>query len=125
MAWIFVSHELDIVRYVADRVLVMFRGRVVQEMAAQDLDPHGDLSERALHPYTERLLSTAFGSDSEPVRPATRAEADGGCPYRALCHAVDPDDPLWPRCTHEVPELVQPGDGRKVACHRFAEPRTK
>jgi ABC-type dipeptide/oligopeptide/nickel transport system ATPase component len=125
MTWLFVSHELDIVRYVADRVLVMFRGRIVQEMPAADLDPRGDLSARSLHPYCERLLSTAFGAETDVVRPALRPEQSTGCPYLSACHAVDPTSPLWQTCTEAVPHLVQLGGGRGVACHRFTETGTR
>lgn len=119
VTWLFVSHELDIVRYVADRVLVMFRGRIVQHMPAADLDPRGDLADRALHPYCERLLSTAFGARTRVVTPAARAEQPRGCPYLSACHTVDPTSPLWQTCTEQVPRLVQLGGGRRIACHRF------
>ena len=125
MTWLFVSHELDIVRYVADRVLVMFRGRIVQGMPADDLDPRGDLSARSLHPYCQRLLSTAFGAETEVVEPANRPEQLTGCPYLSACHAVDPTSPLWQTCTEAVPRLVQLGGGRSVACHRFTETGTR
>ncbi len=123
--WLFVSHELDIVRYVAARVLVMFRGRVVQEMPAADLDPRGALADRGLHPYCERLLSTAFGARTEVVRPAARPEQPVGCSYRSACHAVDPTDPLWQTCTEQVPQLVQLGGSRAIACHRFNDSGTR
>ena len=125
MTWLFVSHELDIVRYVADRVLVMFRGRIVQEMPSDALDPRGDLAARPLHPYCERLLSTAFGAETDVVTPADRPERPDGCPYLSACHAVDPDSPLWQTCTEQVPQLVQLGGGVRIACHRFMEAGTR
>ncbi len=118
-AWIFISHELDIVRYVADRVLVMYRGRIVQEMTAAELDPRR-VDAASLHPYTERLLRSAFVAGTEPVRVPQRVESAGGCPYRAACHRVDPAHALWQSCTSQVPEPVQPSGGR-VACHLLSD----
>ncbi len=118
--WLFISHELDVVRAVADRVLVMHRGRIVEELpgdALRTASPDG--AQR--HPYTEHLLSSAFGPH-EHVR-ARRPPAPRGAAASigAGCGAPwGPDDPLWPRCTAERPTLVQPGGGAHVACHRFA-----
>jgi peptide/nickel transport system ATP-binding protein/oligopeptide transport system ATP-binding protein len=61
-AFLFISHELDVVRWIADRVLVMHEGRIVQEMPADHLDPRR--SDTDLHPYTARLL--ASGLDAAP-----------------------------------------------------------
>jgi ABC-type glutathione transport system ATPase component len=132
-AWLFVSHELDVVRYVADRVLVMYRGRVVQELRAADLRAGAPAD--SLHPYTERLLRSALPASPaaahaapgpalpgpQPSHPSGRPPADHrGCGFRERCHRVDPTDPLWRRCTDERPALVPLGGGRSVACHRFS-----
>lgn len=61
MSYLFISHDLDVVRSIADRVLVMEEGRVVQEMAARDLDP-GIEDGVPLHPCTDRLLNSSFGA---------------------------------------------------------------
>ena len=123
-AWIFISHELDIVRYVADRVLVMYRGRIVQELAAVDLDPRRPCDPDTLHPYTERLLRSAFVAGMEPIIPPQRSDEPGGCPYVASCHRVDPGHSLWQSCTGEVPDSVQPSGGR-VACHLVSDPKDR
>ncbi|MEE2827676.1 MAG: ATP-binding cassette domain-containing protein, partial [Myxococcota bacterium] len=61
MSYLFISHDLDVVRYVADRVLVMQRGRIVDDIAPQALDP-ARLGTIDLHPYTEALLASSFGA---------------------------------------------------------------
>ncbi len=119
VAWLFISHDLDIVRYVADRVLVMHRGRIVQEMPASFLDPRREAGPGELHPYTERLLSTSFNARGEPIRVPDRAPSDGGCAYRSLCHGVDPEEPLWQMCTLVTPDRVPLSRGGSAACHRL------
>ena len=123
-AWVFISHELDIVRFVADRVLVMYRGRIVQELAASRLDPRHVGDDDDLHPYTERLLRSALTAEAEPVAVPRRPASDGGCPYRASCHRVDPSAPLWQRCTEQVPDPVRPGGTVRISCHLLTDPET-
>lgn len=117
-AWIFISHDLDVVRYVSDRVLVMYRGSIVEEMPADRLDPRSAAG--TSHPYTERLLSTGLGRDEPPIAPAARAHAPVGCRYASACHAVEPDTDLWSRCRSTPPELVTVGPGHRLACHERA-----
>ncbi len=68
-AFLFISHELDVVRWMSDRVLVMNEGRIVEEMPAAHLDP--GLTDVDRHPYTARLL--ASGLDAAPRRDASGA----------------------------------------------------
>ncbi len=114
-AWIFISHELDVVRYVSDRVLVMYRGSIVEEMPADHLDPRA--AGQTGHPYTQRLLSTGLGRDEAPISAARRAHAPAGCRYASACHAVQPGTDLWSRCSSAAPELVTVGSGHRLACH--------
>jgi ABC-type glutathione transport system ATPase component len=123
-AWLFISHELDIVRFVADRILVMYRGRIVQELPAERLDPRHPGGADDLHPYTERLLRSALTGGTEPVTVPRRERSRGGCPYRPECHRVDPSAPLWQRCTEEVPEPVRPGGTGRISCHLLTDPET-
>lgn len=114
-AWIFISHELDVVRYVSDRVLVMVRGRVVEDMPARRLDPAHRKVLR--HPYTERLLSTSLQPGSRAIRIPDRSVIAGGCRYRAACHETEPGTGLWERCRDQEPDLVSVGVGHRTACH--------
>ena len=116
--WLFISHELDVVRAVAHRVLVMHQGRIVEELPAAALR-HGE-STPDRHPYTEHLLSSAFGLHTHvPARVHPLNGHAPACTWAASCNRTSPDDPLWRRCTHERPTLVQPRGARRVACHRF------
>ncbi len=112
LSYVFVSHDLRVVRHISDRVAVMYLGRIVE------IGPKAIVYGRPLHPYTEALL--AAGSVPRPGRPRMRAAVRGeipsamnppaGCPFHPRCPlAVD-------RCRSERP-LLQAVDDRMVACH--------
>ncbi|HCP45970.1 MAG TPA: peptide ABC transporter ATP-binding protein [Deltaproteobacteria bacterium] len=125
-AFLFISHELDVVRYVADRVLVMYRGRIVECMPAAALDPRD--TEVDHHPYTERLLSAAFKATRRVESPMIRPTEDlfkAGCSYRAACHRTEPDDPSWSRCSQHTPDLIPLRAGHRVSCHVVAPSPTE
>jgi peptide/nickel transport system ATP-binding protein len=106
-----ISHDLAIVRHVADTVSVMYLGRMVEQ------GPTTPVWSLPLHPYTERLigaiphpdgsglLPTALpGEVPDPSRPPTGCRFHPRCPY------------AFDRCTHEEPPLVALADGRLAAC---------
>jgi oligopeptide transport system ATP-binding protein len=112
LSYVFVSHDLRIVRHIADRVAVMYLGRIV-EIGDKDA-----VYRRPLHPYTEGLLAAV--PVPRPGRPRRRAAVQGeipspmnppaGCPFHPRCPlAID-------RCRVEMPVLREVDD-RKVACH--------
>jgi ABC-type dipeptide/oligopeptide/nickel transport system ATPase component len=73
-AFLLISHELDVVRWMSDRVMVMHQGQIVQRMPAAQLDPK--LPDVDLHPYTAQLL--ASGLDGAPrSEPSGRLESRG------------------------------------------------
>jgi len=114
LAYLFISHDLSVVRHVSDRVIVMFLGKICEIGPATDLyaSPH--------HPYSLELISaipnpkapvvevkrtSAFGELPSPTRPPS------GCRFRTRCaYAQD-------RCAEEVPQLRELSPGRAVACH--------
>ncbi|MGZ5909050.1 MAG: ABC transporter ATP-binding protein, partial [Reyranella sp.] len=112
MAMIFITHDLGVVAETADRVVVMYAGRKVEEATVDDL------FESPLHPYTAGLIGAT------PVPGAARAErlADipgmvpplnalpPGCAFAPRCKRV------MERCRRERPALTQPAPGRLVAC---------
>jgi peptide/nickel transport system ATP-binding protein len=112
MAMIFITHDLGVVAEIADRVVVMYAGRKVEEATVDDL------FEAPLHPYTAGLIGAT------PVPGAERAErlADipgvvppldslpAGCAFAPRCKRV------MDRCWKEQPALTQPRPGRWVAC---------
>lgn len=116
LSLLFIAHDLATVRFLCDRVLVIYHGQTM-EMAARDA-----LYEQPRHPYTQALL--AANPIPDPTRGAPRAPAPaatlasgvaaGGCVFQGRCpRAVV-------RCTHEAPLLRELG-GHLVSCHRADE----
>jgi peptide/nickel transport system ATP-binding protein len=112
MAMIFITHDLGVVAETADRVVVMYAGRKVEEASVDDL------FERPLHPYTAGLIGAT------PVPGAERAERLSDIPgtvppLNALptgCAFADRCPRAMERCRRERPELTAPAQGRLVAC---------
>jgi oligopeptide/dipeptide ABC transporter ATP-binding protein len=118
LTYLFVSHDLSVVRQVSDRVAVMYLGRIVEIAKVEDL------YNRPRHPYTQALLS-AFplpypNTDVERDRivlfsdPPSPADPPGGCPFHPRCPRASE------RCASELPELApQFGDlpDHLTACH--------
>jgi dipeptide transport system ATP-binding protein len=112
LAYVFISHDLGVVRHLADEVLVMYLGRVVEQA------PRAALFERALHPYTEALLSATPSADPQQrkARIVLKGELPSplappsGCAFHPRCPIAQE------RCRSEAPPLQQRADGRRVAC---------
>jgi peptide/nickel transport system ATP-binding protein len=107
LAYLFITHNLPVVGYLAHRVMVMYKGRIVEEGAT------GALLERPLHPYTRLLLDSAPGRGlrAEAVTGGNARVGEAGCPYAHRC-------PMRaPRCLSERPVLRPVGGDRRVACH--------
>jgi peptide/nickel transport system ATP-binding protein len=114
---LFISHDLAVVRYLADRVMVMYLGYVVEIGAtAQVFEP-------PYHPYTEALVSAAPVADAaiEKTRIVLEGEIPSpvdpppGCPFQTRCHRrhLVPGD----RCVTELPELREIAPGHRLRCH--------
>ncbi len=110
--YVFISHNLSVVRHVADDVLVMYLGRPAE------IGPSEKLYERPLHPYTKALLSATPTIHPDPSKPKIKIVGElpnplnppPGCPFHKRCpYATE-------RCQTELP-LLRPLDGREVACH--------
>lgn len=112
LTYIFVSHALNVVRYLSDRICVMYLGRIVEIAETKELFAH------AAHPYTQALLSAVPAPD--PTRRRSRILLQGdiaspkdlpqGCRFHTRCpNATE-------RCRREEPELVEIGPGHQSAC---------
>ncbi|WP_232019215.1 ABC transporter ATP-binding protein [Sulfuritortus calidifontis] len=104
LAYLFISHNLAVVGYLAHRVAVMYRGRIVET------GPAADLMAEPLHPYTRLLLDSAPGRGLAQVEAREGGLSNAGCAFAARCPRVEP------ACRQSVPEL-RALDDRQVACH--------
>ena len=116
LSYIFISHNLAVIRHISDRVGVMYLGRIVE------MCPKLELYQRPLHPYTEALLSAAL----EPRRSArrTRIILQGDVPNPASPPPGCPFHPRCPRamgglCELQVPVLKEVSPDHQVACHLY------
>lgn len=123
VSYLFIAHDLGVVRHISDRVSVMYAGRIVESGTRQEL------FERASHPYTQALLAATGGPASTQAPSSSQARRAGdagagdagevvrpsepprGCAYRTRCPKAQG------RCGLERPELVDRGQGHPVACH--------
>jgi oligopeptide/dipeptide ABC transporter ATP-binding protein len=119
VALLLISHDVTVVGEVCDRVLVMYAGRIVEDLPAAELGS-------ALHPYTRALVDAVPDMDTDldaplatiPGRPVDPAEVPAGCAYAARCPLADA------RCRAEDPPLLVDPDapGHRVACWHAGEP---
>lgn len=115
LTYLFIAHDLDIVRYISDRIAVMYLGHVME------IGDSDEVYNNALHPYSQALLSAVPIPDPDMEKQKQRIILQGdvpspidvpkGCPFAGRCrYAKD-------KCSEERPELREVKAGHQVACH--------
>ena len=113
LTYLFITHDLSVVKYISDRIGVMYLGNLVE------LAPTEELFANTMHPYTEALLSAIPVVDEEDKRERILLEGDipspvnppSGCKFHTRCRYCQE------KCKKEVPEWVDVGNNHYVACH--------
>lgn len=119
LTYLFIAHDLLVVRHISDRIAVMYLGHMVE------LAPANEIYDHPLHPYSKSLLSAVPVPDPKIARQNKRVvltgdipsplNAPSGCPFRTRCrYACD-------KCAESMPEFKEVSTGHFVACHRLAE----
>lgn len=118
LSYLFIAHDLSVVRHISDRVAVMYLGGIVELAECDELYSH------PAHPYTQSLLSAIPEADPRKVKERIILRGDvptpinppRGCRFHTRCPAV------YGRCKTEAPELREVASGHFVACHLYTEP---
>lgn len=116
LAYLFIAHDLSVIRHMAHRVAIMYLGKIVE------LADKKEMFENPMHPYTEALLSAVpsfkpkdkdrillRGDVPSPLNPPT------GCHFHPRCHRV------LPICNQVEPNLIEQAEGHFVSCHLYKQ----
>jgi oligopeptide/dipeptide ABC transporter ATP-binding protein len=116
LTYLFISHDLAVIRYICDRVALMYQGRILELGSVEDIFTE------PMHPYTQALLSAMPVADPEfeadeiilEGEISTLGGEEGACRFAPRCPARDDA-----RCSRDEPVLKEQGEGHFVACHLY------
>ena len=117
LTYLFIAHDLSMVRYVSDEVGVMYLGQLVELAEADEIYRH------PLHPYTKGLLGSIPVANPKLARKKVKSSIEGdipspinpplGCRFHTRCPYAKPE------CSRVMPEMKDMGGGHKIACHLY------
>jgi oligopeptide transport system ATP-binding protein len=115
LTYLFIAHDLSVIRHISDRVAVMYVGKIVET------GPAALLFAKPLHPYTKALLAAVPEADPAKPRPRLTLKGEVSTPIDPppgcrLCGRCPSEIAV---CSQQAPPLVEVGDGRQVACHNL------
>ncbi|NQU67953.1 MAG: ATP-binding cassette domain-containing protein [Candidatus Marinimicrobia bacterium] len=120
LTYLFIAHDLSVVEYISDRVIVMYLGKIMEIADA------AELYKNTLHPYSEALLSAVPIPD--PGKKSNRivlkgdipspANPPSGCAFHPRCQVAMMDEGIQEECAGKIPELISGSNKHFVACHQ-------
>ena len=115
LTYLFIAHDLSVVKYISDRVIVMYLGTVVETAETEELYSN------TMHPYTKALLSAIPEADPDKAKANKRIQIKGEIPSpinpKNCCRFAERCQYATDRCFNEMPQLREVKPGHMVACH--------